>query len=155
MVSLLQKRRSGFREKALRAVANKHSGPEAGQFNLLKECGGLPARRYDGSGVLGLNRPVFNGKAKIITGRVFNSAGGKNHQNGFRGEMDTAGGMARGNMEHLWMGRRKRIPRHGQIPARAPPRVGPDHGDQHFPMNDAEPLMLPLMSHPAAAARYA
>src|ERR1019366_8611232 len=70
--------------------------------------------------------------------------------NGFRGEMDTAGGMARGNMEHLWMGRRKRIPRHGQIPARTLPRVGPDHGDQHFPMNDAEPLMLPLMSHPAA-----
>src|ERR1035437_2389505 len=48
------KRRSGFRQKALRAVANKHSGPEAGQFNLLKECGGLPARRYDGSSVVEL-----------------------------------------------------------------------------------------------------
>src|ERR1019366_9900395 len=41
MVSLLQKRRSGFRETA-------------GQFNLLKECGGLPARRYDGSSVVEL-----------------------------------------------------------------------------------------------------
>jgi hypothetical protein len=42
------------------------------------------------------NRPMFQGESKIIIMRILNFTGGKNHQNGFRGQVDAAGGMAGG-----------------------------------------------------------